>query len=1495
MPKQDADGLQYRSKRLQTFTEGVKIGNAKSAKQWTQSSVDVSHLADLGFYYSPARNLPHQVTCFWCGKKEKNLENVASVADFHLANSPECPYAMIASTLEKFIMDSEKETFWQRLTEKYQQNHLPASVLHPHSISSCLLRQLTFKKLWKFDKSPKSKASSRGLAKAGFYYSPLDPDSDRVICMYCDCPLEEWDASDDPLEEHKNNLFTYCYFLKTLGVKLPKLPKLPKVKPAQKVENTEDISGVSEVLKDGSENKGEAINGVQPDQDIKPNEIEQNGDIHSTSLDSPMNLSIRHQDIGTPSPNNLHKAATPSDFDAFDFSVEDLQNHDVGTIFNDKKVDDKKSQRKYQRRRGGEPQVNGKKKHPDTGMSLVLEIRKAREEDSESIEDVADLSYLHDDMLSDSLRDKENSSQKEESKISAYEDSVVPTSFDEEISEFADLSFDTSTNAETIKAAKTQKKRKGDVRGDPVPKKQKSAYSSDELGLDQEQLEEILNSPRKGRKMTVIRANKDFSPPHDIYDLSNQNIGDYEEENISFLERNIKLKKEQATVKNIAHEISTPKEKGPSEDVTNSKITEKKKGKKSLQAHLDEMFKEDSRTFDKLKQKAANESESQTPAAPSVSSNILGDDSVPEISANFPSTSTPTKENASAQLDVSVHEEELNEMSVEKSGNSDIQRQENNDNVNMFEKEVDGLQEEKVATKEASNAEIVEAGAPEGDSLDDDTDRELHTLRNGEQDDAMKVDEEEVLNDPMEVERYSEQGYVMEDNASGLVHEVGAITEDQVNGQEETANSSILSEKLAHGDNISSMKISDPNSSVSKRSPEIEKVSSKFPAPPSVPRVSAFDSDSFEIPNLSSDNESQDEADNTFLHDKPNSAVDDVQVEAREEITLIPDEIKQDDKEEIVIQEDALDKDVEVPNVERKTNPPSEEMVPATKVNGLNNKEKEELQKDAKTEEIKAGEAVSNINEVESYDRHDDSKQLHTDMEPQNIENVVADDLRDQEDKILMKREDEEKKEDNGGDKVRSQEIEDERIEEENIEDKKIEDDKIEVEDERIQDENNDEQSNEGMLQEENIDQEDEERSGKNVTEGVKLEVDGKHHIDERIEEEIKRLSDTQTMEYEVEDEKQTKLQQSHNESNNEYDLANDKHSKVADSTLNLDEPSELKELNLSPSSYQAYVNDMKDIENDLIEENEQERLAKQEQKVSAPSFVEDSASELLALSTQSPIKGGSPEIDAISEVKETSERKVSASKGELSLSSEHEYHDSSQKGDLSEGARFEIIGYSEVEKSPSPPSYVVADRRFPISSPRKLASSAGEMEDHDFTHSSLKRLSFADIEASTPQKNRPVEEKNESHTTPDPGKFDTSFGRADPIDENADFAGSDIKGIAYKQPDNNRSRQQRTKISHVDLDIVATEMQTLLDTIEYLAEVSATQRELHNDAEGILTQFIATMPEEEEGMSIREWIEHNATTCGRTVREISERVVRAYEDAFDQVIERVDQMDTVD
>ncbi|OVF10703.1 hypothetical protein A9F13_01g01056 [Clavispora lusitaniae] len=98
-----------------------------------------------------------------------------------------------------------------------------------------------------------------------------------------------------------------------------------------------------------------------------------------------------------------------------------------------------------------------------------------------------------------------------------------------------------------------------------------------------------------------------------------------------------------------------------------------------------------------------------------------------------------------------------------------------------------------------------------------------------------------------------------------------------------------------------------------------------------------------------------------------------------------------------------------------------------------------------------------------------------------------------------------------------------------------------------------------------------------------------------------------------------------------------------------------------------------------------------------------------------------------------------------------------------------------------------------------------------------------------------------------------------------------------------------------ISLHDVVSEMQALADTIDYLAEVAATKQELHDDSEGLITQFIAAMPEEEECMAVKEWMLHNASTCGRTVREIAGKLIRAYEEQFEELIHQVEELETTD
>ena len=49
------------------------------------------------------------------------------------------------------------------------------------------------------------------MASAGFYYDPIEIDSDQVTCSYCSLSLQGWEKGDDPLKEHVSRKPKCCF------------------------------------------------------------------------------------------------------------------------------------------------------------------------------------------------------------------------------------------------------------------------------------------------------------------------------------------------------------------------------------------------------------------------------------------------------------------------------------------------------------------------------------------------------------------------------------------------------------------------------------------------------------------------------------------------------------------------------------------------------------------------------------------------------------------------------------------------------------------------------------------------------------------------------------------------------------------------------------------------------------------------------------------------------------------------------------------------------------------------------------------------------------------------------------------------------------------------------------------------------------------------------------------------------------------------------------
>lgn len=461
--------LHFRERRRQTF---FKVNKDKSEeKLWPFISPGVDEIVDSGFYFTPTKKFPDQVTCFWCGKKEKNLEGEESFKTRHLSNNRKCPYSLISLNMDKFVNDKKQETFWQDLIA----DGAPLEVADPLSHQSIALRRSTFKKLWKFDSRKNAKVSSQSLAEAGFYFSPLEVGNDRVLCMYCDCSLDEWSPDDDPIEEHRVNSPTHCYFLENLARK-EKAKQLPLAS--------------------------------------KP----------IASPPSPMNVNKRSR---TP-PNSTEEGF--SDDDAYDFSIDQIEDPTA------KHVPDIRSLRP----RLAVKEENGTLVSKREKTSLVLQVTHGVDNNSSREFDGAsqDLNSPDvDDMVLDKGSDANS--------ILSYSDDNYVESYSE------------SSPEKPSELPRSLRLRARNL----ASKKRQSQFSDDDVEMN---LDAILNSPKKDRKIRKLQTRGEPSPGPDFFDDSNHNIGDYSEENIDYLESKVSPKKANTEVTNgeLQEEDSKPPKLG---------------------------------------------------------------------------------------------------------------------------------------------------------------------------------------------------------------------------------------------------------------------------------------------------------------------------------------------------------------------------------------------------------------------------------------------------------------------------------------------------------------------------------------------------------------------------------------------------------------------------------------------------------------------------------------------------------------------------------------------------------------------------------------------------------------------------------------------------------------------------------------------------------------------------------------------------------------------
>ncbi|KAK7680893.1 hypothetical protein QCA50_015942 [Cerrena zonata] len=114
----------------------------------------------------------------------------------------------------------------------------------------------------------------------------------------------------------------------------------------------------------------------------------------------------------------------------------------------------------------------------------------------------------------------------------------------------------------------------------------------------------------------------------------------------------------------------------------------------------------------------------------------------------------------------------------------------------------------------------------------------------------------------------------------------------------------------------------------------------------------------------------------------------------------------------------------------------------------------------------------------------------------------------------------------------------------------------------------------------------------------------------------------------------------------------------------------------------------------------------------------------------------------------------------------------------------------------------------------------------------------------------------------------------------NLSFDHQNLFGVESSTPEKRKEPSQppkNIKPKRFTLELFEDELLTMSDTVKYLESLPTSKYGLYNDIEGEITDFIAAMPEEEENMTIEEWLRHNASSCANTVRDVGNKMINSY------------------
>ncbi|EGW34197.1 uncharacterized protein SPAPADRAFT_65359 [Spathaspora passalidarum NRRL Y-27907] len=232
------DNMIYRENRQQTFEEPIE--QSWGAVDWKQEQNEAwtDELVNSGFYYAPTLMDKSRVVCAYCNGEEilDEIADPLDVCQVH-ASKGGCLWSLARVAMVDSLRYKTKrsnKSYWKR------QKH---TILNdPLSEEAIDFRKGFFTQTYPLDIGDQ-RPNSRSLSEAGFIYSPNHVGDDRVVCIYCGCALDYWESGDDPVEEHKKNETSYCYFLDThteQNKKRRRRKKAPVVEDNSQIESKEE-------------------------------------------------------------------------------------------------------------------------------------------------------------------------------------------------------------------------------------------------------------------------------------------------------------------------------------------------------------------------------------------------------------------------------------------------------------------------------------------------------------------------------------------------------------------------------------------------------------------------------------------------------------------------------------------------------------------------------------------------------------------------------------------------------------------------------------------------------------------------------------------------------------------------------------------------------------------------------------------------------------------------------------------------------------------------------------------------------------------------------------------------------------------------------------------------------------------------------------------------------------------------------------------------------